>query len=273
VLVPPRSMGCLFLNPPYGDLIADRAETGSSKPFKSGRLRLEKMFFDRCIGSLQYGGLMILIVPYHVIDQEFASKIVSHCDDVTWYLAPEQQFKQAVIMGTRVRVRSPQKSLVQSLVNFGQGLFPIHACSVLPKTYSVPQVNAPCELRVIRIDSAQLIDELDKLGDRTLWNQFSNQFGVLQQVRRRWLCEPSQWHLALALAAGQVYGAIQGQDGRTLLIKGDTIKEKDCVVEQSVDDQGNVTEKRVMTDKFVPIITGLDFTAGRQSFGRVVTIR
>ncbi len=273
VVVSSRSVGCMFLNPPYGDLLSDRAETGDVKHFKAGRARLEKMFFDRSMGCLQFGGLLVLIVPFHVIDEDFAVKIARNFDDVTWYLAPEQQYKQAVLMGRRVRTRTAPKALVSELMAFGKGITAEAFDDIERAKYPVPVASQEFRMQVVRIDRMQLGDELAKLGGKTLWDQFDAQFGVMQQVRRRWLCEPSEWHLALALAAGQVYGSIQGNDGRVLLIKGDTIKEKDCVVERTVDEKGNVSEKRIMTDKFVPIITGLDFTADRDTFGAVVTVR
>jgi hypothetical protein len=273
VVVILRSVGCLFLNPPYGDLLSDRAGTGDAGQFKTGRARLEKMFFDRTLGSLQLGGLLVLIVPFHVLDEDFAVKIARDFDDVTWYLAPEQQFKQAVVMGRRIKTRTAPKSLVAELKAFGQGINPVVFDDIAPRMYAVPVDSQAFRMLVVRIDAKQLADELASLNGKTLWDQFAQQFGVMQQVRRRWLCEPSAWHLALALAAGQVYGSIQGSDGRVLLIKGDTIKEKDSVVERTVDEQGNVSEKRIMTDKFVPIITGLDFTADRDTFGAVVTVR
>jgi hypothetical protein len=273
VVVGSRSVGCLFLNPPYGDLLSDRAETGDNMRFKAGRARLEKMFFDRTMGSLQFGGLLVLIVPFHVLDEDFAVKIARNFDDVTWYLAPEQQYKQSVVMGRRVKTRTAPKSLVSQLIAFGQGITPVAFDEIEREIYPVPVATQEFRMQVVRIDETQLHDELAKLAGKTLWDQFATQFGVMQQVRRRWLCEPSEWHLALALAAGQVYGSIQGKDGRVLLIKGDTIKEKDCVTERAVDDKGNVSEKRIMTDKFVPIITGLDFTPDRDTFGAVVTVR
>ncbi len=59
---------------------------------------------------------------------------------------------------------------------------------------------------------------------------------------------------------------------RTLLIKGDTFKEKELSVERHERSDGSLSETRILTDKFVPVIRGIDFTPGPQ-FGSIVTIR
>ncbi|MEI0619067.1 DUF6094 domain-containing protein, partial [Pseudomonas aeruginosa] len=63
-----QSFGLLWLNPPYGDLVADHS--GASQYQGSGRRRLEKAFYQRCLPLLQYGGVMVLIVPHYVLDDE-----------------------------------------------------------------------------------------------------------------------------------------------------------------------------------------------------------
>ncbi len=47
-----RQFGLLFLNPPYGDAVADKAQLTDPK---AGRLRLEKEFYRRTNGLLQFG--------------------------------------------------------------------------------------------------------------------------------------------------------------------------------------------------------------------------
>ena len=64
----------------------------------------------------------------------------------------------------------------------------------------------------------------------------------------------TKWHLALALAAGQVIGRIESTEGRVFLIKGDTFKKKERSVNTEVDEKGNVSETITMLDKFVPVI-------------------
>ena len=74
VFVSQRSQGLLFLNPPYGDLVSDKASTGDR--LRSDRL--EKVFYRKTVAWLQFGGVMVLIVPHYVLDKEFAGMIASH---------------------------------------------------------------------------------------------------------------------------------------------------------------------------------------------------
>ncbi len=68
-----------------------------------GKKRLEKLFYAQSNALLQFGGVMVLIVPHYVVDPELSGWIASHFDRVTVHLAPEQRFKQVVIMGVRRR--------------------------------------------------------------------------------------------------------------------------------------------------------------------------
>ena len=73
----PRRFGLLFLNPPYGDLVADRAQLGETA-HKRSRQRLEKLFYQRTNTLLQFDGVMILIVPDRSLDKELSTWIATH---------------------------------------------------------------------------------------------------------------------------------------------------------------------------------------------------
>jgi len=272
VVVSPRSVGLLFLNPPYGDVVSDTAQTGD----KTKHDRLEKVFFRKTIGTLQYGGVMVLIVPTYVIDADFASMISRHCNRVTMFKAPETRFKQSVIFGIKKRADHPTKAITDMLVAMASGDMP---CETLPEhwiaePYLVPQSNEEAEFRfnAVRIDGVQLQAELDRYRKQTLWPQFDGYFSQGVRQHRQPLRDMSKWHLALALAAGQACGMVHSKDGRSLLIKGDTFKEKDRKVECAISDDGKVTETVTMTDKFVPVIKGIEFTPDER-LGQIVTIR
>lgn len=82
----------------------------------------------------------------------------------------------------------------------------------------------------------------------------------------------SQWHLALALAAGAISGVVQSPTGRTLAVKGDTFKQKSSAVEYRERDDGSLAETRILTDKFVPVIRAWDLTPSSSTLGQVLTI-
>lgn len=272
VVVSARSVGLLFLNPPYGDVVADTAQTGD----KVRHDRLEKVFFRKTISTLQFGGVLVLIVPTYVIDQDFASMIARHFDRVQFFLAPENRFKQCVIFGIKKRADHPSKAVAEMLECAGKGEM---LCDELPEhwieePYLVPPSNDESEFRfhAVRIDATQLQAELSQYQRQTLWPQFDALFSQGVREHPAPLRDMSKWHLALALAAGQVCGVVRSVDGRTLLIKGDTFKEKSCAVEYAANADGSVFETRTLTDKFVPVIRGIEFTPGPY-LGQIVTIR
>ena len=117
--ISPRSMGLLWLNPPYGDLVADQ----STYEHKAGRQRLEKLFYDISYPTLQYGGILVLIIPRYSLDERLAAGLSRHYRDLRVFLAPEQQFKQIVILGIRIRTSESESSVasIKRLVAQGKG--------------------------------------------------------------------------------------------------------------------------------------------------------
>jgi hypothetical protein len=271
VFVTARSVGLLFLNPPYGQVVADTAGTGD----RAKGDRLEKLFLRRTLGWIQFGGVMVLIVPHYVLDTEFASLIARNFERVEVFMAPEQRFKQCVIFARKRRSDTPDPAIIKRLALVGSGTLP----PVLPEgwtqePYLIPQASEEggFVFNSIRLDPAQLAVELQAMHASTLWPQFDKTFSSLARPHRRPLRDLSKWHLALALAAGQISGLVASRDGRQLLIKGDTHKEKSVRSEFDHAADGRVQETRIATDIFVPVIRGIDFTPG-PSFGNIVTIR
>lgn len=254
-----QSFSLLFLNPPYGDLAADNCGTKSM----SGRERLEKLFYRKSVPLLQMGGIMILIIPYYSLDKELSKWISLNFEKVEVYLSPEQRFKQIVIFG----IRSKKGSINEKLLQVGKGELP----NVLPNNwqnpYIVPAVKkANSKFAITKINEKQL-SEIVK-NNPCLWEQFEMNFHKTYSNAVRPLMDLSNWHLALALAAGQVSGIINSNDGRRFLIKGDTYKTQT----QNLEMRGNL-EKRTVLDKFVPVIRAIDLTKDSSSFGNVLTIQ
>ena len=284
-VVSPRTFSLLWLNPPYGDLASDSERASSSKT--GGRKRLEKEFCKRCFPMLQAGGILVLIVPYTVLDKELACLISRYFRDVSIYAAPEQQFRQAVVFGVRrPRVSDPDLQVVQTLMKAqenryrsfsGEWVEGFTTHCVLPESfpgalYDVPPAEErDVNFHSIRLDPRQL--QLEIASTPILWNRFSMLFQIGQASKRPPLRKLSSWHLALMLAAGQVSGVVKSPSGRTLLVKGDTHKAKNVRTETELNDEtGAVSETRISTDRFVALIRAIDFTADSPSFGRVVHI-
>ena len=272
VRITERSMGLLYLNPPYGDLVTDRARTGDDK---LGRERHEKVFCRRTFSLLQPGGVLVLVVPHYSLDQELSTLIARHFERVEVFMSPEQQFKQCVLFGVKRKPTSPNTAIVARLVAFGQGIdaveLPLH-WSAAP--YLVPAMSTAEDFSftVVRLDARQLQAVLDSgLMASSLWPRFGAILGRRCGTARPPLRAMTDWHLALGLAAGQISGIVTGDDGRRLLIKGRTHKAKSEQRIHEAGADGEVDVTRILTDRFVTVIRGIDLTPGAE-LGRIVTI-
>ncbi len=284
-MISARQFGLLFLNPPYGDAVSDKAQLSDPK---AGRLRLEKEFYRRTHGLLQFGGVMILIIPYYVLDKEFSSWISNHFHDVKAFMAPEQQFQQCVIFGIKHKITDQWSSsdeyrcTREHLIGVGNGSI---KAPELPEfwdqqvftddgdgLYHVPDAVDSGRFELVRLDARQLQNTLGPLPG--LWKQYSQLFNSNRSLNhKRPLCDVSNWHLALLLAAGQVSGVVNSDDGRTFVVRGDTYKDKQVFTTEEKGPKNTVQTIRTHTDIFVPAIRGLDMTPGSETFGEVFTIK
>lgn len=269
----PRQFGLLFLNPPYGDMVADVAALSESS---GGRKRLEKHFFKTSQRWLATDGLLVLIVPFYVMDREFATLIAKGYRDVRVFLAPDQTFKQIVLFATKQKTSSRlDVKLVDALCKISEGELPPELPEAwMGQPYQVPAAGAgDVKFVMHRIESNGLAFELSKISKASLWGQFDMQFDNAMLEHRRPLMPLRKWHLALALAAGQISGLVRSNDGsRLMLVKGDTHKDKSVKVSYEESKNGSVTEIIKSTDKFVPVIQAIEFTPG-PNLGRLITIR
>ena len=275
-LISRQSFGLLWLNPPYGDLSKD--VNGNIGYQGQGRARLEKLFYQRALPLLQYGGVLIFIVPAYVLDAELVGWLTRHFADLRIYRAVETQFKQVVVFGRRVRQRDQASESAKAarglLLKIGQGETQAEELPIewpfLP--YTVPVSPAePEHFYRVTMEPEQFADEVGRLEG--LWPALDTHLAAAQQSLRPPARALSHWHLALALAAGAISGAVTSRTGRVLVVKGDTHKEKTLQTEYTERDDGSVAETRILTDKFVPVIRAWDMTPGSPTRGEVLTIR
>ncbi|QVX40763.1 class I SAM-dependent methyltransferase (plasmid) [Ralstonia solanacearum] len=275
-LISRQAFGLLWLNPPYGDLPKDA--NGNLGYQGQGRPRLEKLFYQRSLPLLQYGGVLVFIVPHYVLDAELVGWLTRHFADLRIYRAVEMQFKQVVIFGRRIRQRDQAsdsaKAMRALLLQIGQGDTEAEELPIewpfLP--YTVPASQAePEHFYRVTMEPEQFADEVGRL--QGLWPMLDTHLGAAQKSLRPPARALSHWHLALALAAGAISGVVTSKTGRVLVVKGDTHKEKTLQTEYTERDDGSVAETRILTDKFVPIIRAWDMTPGSATRGEVLTIR
>ena len=279
--LPQRRCGLLWCNPPYGALAADQARTGQAE-FK-GRKTLEKLLYRLAFPALAPDGVLVLIVPGYALDAEMVGWLVAWFDDLTVHRAAVDTYKQVVILGRRRRQRcnaiaqGAAGKVREHLLAVGKGEREV---PVLPEWWAgepyvvpaLPEGPLPAiELSVL--EPVQLGREVAHLP--CLWQStFPAQFGHRGLSERRPARAMTRWHLALALAAGQVSGLVQSDDGsRVLLIKGSTLKTRDRKVDVETYEDGSTSETVVLTDRFVPTIMAIDMTDGSPAYGEILTIR
>ena len=274
-LISKQSFGLLWLNPPYGDLVADHS--GASVYQGKGRRRLEKLFYQRSLPLLQYGGALVFIIPHYVLDDELCGWLCNHFTDLRIYAAADATFKQVVIFGTRVRRQDLVKPRVAVMRDRLRAVAAdLQAVEELPASWPwepyvvLPAVNELEHFCRVSLEPEQFADEIRRL--RGFWPDFMLHFGQTGIQPRPPVRALSSWHLALALAAGAISGVVHSKTGRVLVLKGDTYKDKVRKTEFTEDGDGNVSEVRILTDRFIPIIRAWDMTPDSPDRGRVLTI-
>ncbi len=275
-VVSQRTMGLLWLNPPYGDLVADRAQNVHYEG--KGRQRLEKLFYQRTINTLQYGGVLVLIIPAYSLDKELAGWLANHINNLRVFRAAVDEFQQVVIFGNRARRyevegKAETKRHRSQLLRVGMKE---ETPDVLPDEwpfdpYVVPSAKGEMgHFYRVTVEPRQLEEEVTQLGG--LWSDVGAIFGRTGLKTRPPVRRLSNWHLALSLAAGAITGVVTSPGGRCLVVKGNTHKDKISKTEFTENEDGSVKETRVLTDRFVPVIRAWEMTAGSTQLGQLLTI-
>ncbi|MGL4668218.1 MAG: DUF6094 domain-containing protein [Saezia sp.] len=270
-----QSFGLLFLNPPYGDLA--KGSSGSLGYEGKGRGRLEKLFYQKTLPFLQYEGIMVLVMPYYVLDDEFIGWLTRHFIELRAYKAAVDQFKQVLIIGKRTRQKdqdwASSKEIRQELLAIGKG--DVQASSlptVCTPLYKIPSSHKEVEhFYRVSLEPEQLAMEVAAM--QGLWPEFGSVFNTGKSSLRRPVHQLCNWHLALSLAAGAISGVVHSKTGKVFVLKGDTHKEKTLKTEYTEREDGSLAETRILTDKFVPVIKAWDLTPGSATRGEILTIR
>ena len=273
-----QQYGLVYLNPPYGDMLTDKAGINDKTDVEGQKQRFELYFLQRMLPTLQTKGVLVYIIPYSQITKAVATLISRNFEQVTVHLAPETQFKQVVIAGIKRRaavaadsecfdrlilaraVETPPETLPENWLDMGFAW------------YEIPQQsNAEHYLVLTEIDAETLGERVLEQATGTLWPRFETTFTQGIKQKRQPLVKLSPWHMALGLASGQISGIVTSSTGRRLLVKGHTSKRKRQSTETATDAKDGSTTTVILTDVFKAKIMGIDVTDG-SNLGLIVTI-
>lgn len=256
----------LYLNPPYD--------------WDNEDGRLEYQFLWKTRPWLQPDGLLVYVVPRHILKMRKAAKyIASHYDQVRVYRFPDgeyEQFKQIVLFGIR-RPNGivPDSAIVDALIAMGQGnsllakqrLEPLTAVS--EPIYTLPPLavkDSQFKFRSMFVDPTDALAEARQTGASTTdaWRQHLDPAGV--NVPLRPLTPLKIGHMHSIIAAGHMNNQVlEDGDGERLLIKGRSYK---TTREESYEEplpSGGKKLTTLETEVVVTDITTVDEKGGVQS--------
>ncbi len=258
-----RQFDLLFLNPPYGNDMADNLSNDKTE-------RLEHKFLLQTFAALKAEGVLAYIVPGKSIDEPRIKWLLSRFKNLTVRKAAVDTYKQVVVIGTKLKYqRSVNAKMIEA--------FKHQVDSFTPQgndlKYDLPGSSHHAKIRVNRLSAVGVAEVINRYPGQ--WAYFDTLF-TANVVNA--FCRPihalSQWHLALLITSGAVQGQVVNKDGsQTLFVKGAVKKHKKVSQTAIEDGEGNVTTEIESRDQFSAQIKAIDITPKSPNFGNIITIR
>jgi hypothetical protein len=253
LVTPAHSFNLLYLNPPY-----DHDETDG---------RLEYQWLMRSRPWLQAGGLLIWVVPQHLLRLRKAVRyILSWYEQVQVYRFPDGEyevFKQIALFGLRrEKAIGVDQAAVESLVELAAGkeaLPPLTAAA--DPVYTLPPLlvkNGRFHFRSMFIDPADALAEAAQSGatQSAAWREHLDPAGLRLPLRP--LTPLKIGHMNSVIAAGHLNNQVLSDGDERLLIKGRNYKvmRQEEYEEALPDGRSRLT--RLETETVVTDITSID---------------
>ena len=87
VVIKPRTVGLLFLNPPYGFGLKDNATGAVASDTNERAERLERTFLKKTAPLLMIGGVLVYIIPHYALDDEIRTYLARNFTDLRFFMA------------------------------------------------------------------------------------------------------------------------------------------------------------------------------------------
>lgn len=252
----------LFLNPPYGNDMADKLTNDHTE-------RLEHKFLTQTFPALKADGVLVYIVPAKSIDTPRIKWLLTRFKDLTLFDAAVDTYKQVVVMGKKLKQQRAVNA--QMVEDFQQQTTHLFDTELSPRYFVSSSENKP-KVTVKRLNAIGVSEVIANYAGQ--WGHFESLFADTNQTAfRQPLHALSDWHLALLITSGAVQGVVDNGK-RRLLVKGATKKLKQQSQTQTVDENtDNVTTVIESKDRFSAQIKAIDIDETSTSFGEIITIR
>ena len=250
-----------FINPPY------------QHDDKDGRL--EYQWLVRTRPWLQPGGLLVWVVPQHMLRFRKATRyILSWYDQVQIYRFPDEtydQFKQIVLFGIhRPKAVTPDGEVVEKLAQLAmdkEALPPLTAVS--EPTYMLPPLTVKqgaFKFRSQFVDPADALAEARQLGasTKTAWQEHLDPDSA--HVPLRPLTPLKIGHMNSVIAAGHLNNQVLAEGDERLLIKGRNYKVTRVEEYEEPLPDGRTRVTHLETESVVTDITTIDTTGQVTSY-------
>jgi hypothetical protein len=251
----------LYLNPPYDSDDEDG--------------RLEYQWLWRCRPWLQPGGLLVWVVPQHLLKFRKAVRyVLSHFAHVRVYRFPDgqyEQFRQIVLIGVRrKRATTPEAEAVDAFRAMAEGkeALPALAMATEPRYTLPPLLVNPSEFkfRSLFVDPAEALTEAAQYGACTTedWRRHLDPRAAEAPLRP--LTPLKIGHMNSVIAAGHLNNQILEDGDERLLIKGRSYKStREESYEEPLPD-GGTKVTNLETEVVVTDITTVDVQGDVQSY-------
>ncbi len=234
-----ESVSLLWLNAPY-----DTDLDGDNK-------RLEIEFLRTALPTLVYGGVLVYIVPQHLLGYRDVARLLSgHFENIVVRRFPDgeyERFKQVVVLARRKPYSTPTEESLDILRALRDADLPPLAAP--PERWQRELPPAPVKAKCVRIDLSDR--EQVALGYALDWPEVLRQ--ALQPQSQTPFCPPiplKKGHVAMLMASGLMGTLLIRKDGQRLLVKGRVRKTQDVSTEET--EKGDVITIR--RDRFTTTV-------------------
>ena len=234
----------LFLNPPYGESLGEK--------------RLEYRFVKSYSQSLRVKGVIALIIPFSIVNEEFLNYLLSNFITVSSGLSPEQKFKQWIFIGKKKKRSNPLKQDITDVLQTTKTAFE-------PKKVVCDSSNSKFKITTSNITAEQIKDVVSQSS--TLWDgYFDNYFVQNKTPIKQPLMKLTDWFIAQGILGGHISGVLENEKSK-VLVKGKVYKKYGEAISQG--DDGSY----VKVEEFIPKILAINIDTKSEEYGDIYEIK